>query len=237
MKRPPCSRQLGLALSTWGGKRAGAGRKRVAGRRGFVPRAKRPPHDPRHPVHVTLRAARAPDLRAHVPFRAIQQCLVRIARRDVLRVAHFSVQRDHLHLIVEGAGTKPLARGMQALSSGIALAVNRAVGRRGSLWGDRYHRHDLTTPRMVRNSIVYVLQNFRKHTPEDAIDTLHELDSRSSAAWFDGWDPRAGPLIRALRRRCGEKVTAVPIRPAQSWLGAHGWRRLGLIRPEEGPRS
>jgi putative transposase len=154
------------------------------------------------------------------------------------RPTHFSVQRDHLHLIVEAAEDMPLARGMQAVSSRVALAVNRALGRRGPLWRDRYHRHDLTTPRLVRNSIVYVLMNFRKHGPEDCIDTLDQLDSRSSAQWFDGWDPRAGPLLDALLRRVGANADAVaPITPARTWLGARGWRRLGPIRPEERPAT
>jgi putative transposase len=231
-------RQLGLPLSTWGGRRAGAGRKPAPGRKGMVPRSKRPRHDPRHPAHVTLRAGGAPDLRSQVPFRAIRLCLARTARRRSLRVVHFSVQRDHMHLIVEAVEGTPLARGMQGLSSHIALAINRAVGRRGKLWRDRYHRHDLTTPRMVRHSIVYVLMNFRKHTPEDAIDSLRQLDWRSSAAWFDGWDPRAGPLLEIVRRRSGTPdLASRPTCPAQTWLGAHGWRRLGPIRPEERPAA
>jgi putative transposase len=187
----------------------------------------------------------APDLRAQIPFRAIRSCLVRLARRGLLSVVHFSIQRDHVHMIVEAADGTELARGIQGLASGIARAVNRTVGRRGRFWRDRYHRQDLRSPRQMRNAIVYVLQNFRKHTPEDAIDDLHRLDSRSSAAWFDGWDSRAGPLVAAVRRACGgpsrtgdqaaAMVDVQPTCPARTWLGTVGWRRLGLIRPDERP--
>jgi putative transposase len=235
MSRGAGVKQLDLPLPTWGGRRAGAGRKRGPGREGLVPRTARPRHDPRNPVHVTKRAAGAPDLRAQVPFRAIQTFLGRVSRRETIRVLHFSVQRDHIHLIVEASGSEELARGVQGISSGIARAVNRAVGRRGPLWRDRYHRHDLTTPRMVRNCIVYVLMNFRKHASEDAIPHLQELDSRSSAAWFDGWDPRAGPLVAAVRRRGSVSEVPSPVSPPGTWLAARGWRRLGLVGAHERP--
>jgi putative transposase len=228
--------QLALPLSSWGGRRPGAGRKPGPGRKGLVPRGRRPDHDRNHPAHITLRAASSvPDLRAQRPFRAVRGCLIRLARRASIRVVHFSVQRDHLHLIVEAADHSELARGMQGLASGIARAVNRVVGRRGRFWRDRYHRRDLETPRQIRTTIVYVLMNFRKHTPEDALHILHELDPRSSAAWFDGWDSRAGPLVAAARRACDADRSPSPTRVAVTWLGSVGWRRHGLIRPEEGP--
>jgi putative transposase len=236
LKRAPAP-QLDLPLSSWGGRRPGAGRKPGPGRKGLVPRTRRPDHSPEHPSHITLRAASsAPDLRAQTPFRAIRGCLTRLVRRSSVRIVHFTVQRDHLHLIVEASDAAELARGMQGLSSAIARAVNRSVSRRGRFWRDRYHRRDLETPRQVRTAIVYVLMNFRKHTPEDAIDRLHLLDPRSSAAWFDGWDSRAGPLVSALRGRLpGDELP--PTSAPATWLGSVGWRRFGLIRPDERPAT
>jgi putative transposase len=226
-------RQLELSLSTRGGARKGAGRKPSPGRQGRVAHASRPVLG-KHPVHITKRALAAPNLRAQVSFRAIRACLVRCARLSTFRVLHFSVQRDHIHFIVEADDRGCLARGMQRLSSEIARAVNLSVGRRGSLWADRYHRHDLITPRAVKNAIVYVLFNFRKHRPTDATDTLGGLDDRSSAAFFDGWDPRAGPLVREAARTMDPHAPC-PVRVPRTWLGARGWRRRGLLRGDEWP--
>jgi putative transposase len=233
---PSRAPQLALPLSSWGGARVGAGRKPGPGRKGLVPRVRRPEHDANHPAHITLRAVTsAPDLRAQTPFRAVRGCLTRLARRGSIRVVHFSVQRDHVHLIVEAADATELARGIQGLASGIARAVNRVVRRRGRFWRDRYHRRDLETPRQTRTAIVYVLMNFRKHTPEDAIDSLHLLDSRSSAAWFDGWDSRAGPEVTLVRGACDAGRVASPASKPATWLGSIGWRRLGLVRADERP--
>src|SRR5438105_3643924 len=68
-------------------------------------------------------------------------------------------------------------------------------GRSTASWGgagDRYHAQALKTPREVRNGIVYVLQNGRKHRV-----TAAGVDAMSSGPWFDGWAvpvaARAGP--------------------------------------------
>jgi putative transposase len=177
-----------------------------------------------------------PDLRAQTPFRALRGTLVRLTKRASLRVVHFSVQRDHVHMIVETPDGADLARGLQGLASGIARVVNRAVGRRGRFWRDRHHRRELKTPREVRTAIVYVLMNFRKHAPEDMLFTLGELDPRSSAAWFEGWDPRAGPLLESVRRVVGD-LSSQPTAPAGTWLGRVGWQRLGLIRAYDRPAT
>ncbi len=85
-------------------------------------------------------------------------------------------------MLVEARSREALSRGVQGLAIRLARAVNRTLRRRGKVWGDRYHRHDLATPREVRNAPVYVLGNFRKH---GAISRT--IDPCSSARWFEGW--------------------------------------------------
>ena len=54
------------------------------------------------------------------------------------------------------------------------MMVNQMTVRRGALFRDRHHRHALKTPREVRNALVYVLFNARKHEHADA-RTMHRL--------------------------------------------------------------
>ena len=75
----------------------------------------------------------------------------------------------------------------------MALAVNRVLGRKGRVVGDRYHARPLTTPRQMRTSMVYVLLNFRKHLRAPAC-----IDPRSSGPHFSG-----GRLPRRHRCRAG----------------------------------
>ncbi|HYC21767.1 MAG TPA: hypothetical protein VEI94_03640, partial [Candidatus Bathyarchaeia archaeon] len=91
--------------------------------------------------------------------------------------------------------------------------------RHGSVWGDRYHVRALRTPREVRNALVYVLQNFRKH-----LRGVVGIDPCSSAQWFDGFRGRDRV----------EQSASVLVR-ARSWLLRLVWRRAGLIDLEEAP--
>lgn len=214
------SLQLKFNLSTWGGRRPGAGRK-LAGQRAGVSHHGRAPLDPRHPAHVTLRAVRdLPSLRDARLFSRLREALSAASRRT-FRVVHFSVQSNHVHLLVEADGGRALARGMQGLGVRLARAVNRVLGRRGSVWADRYHARALTTPREVRNGLVYVLANWRKHGVHG-----RGIDPCSAGAWFAEWRPAdaspSGPT---------------PVARPQTWLLGLGWRRGGPISIEDAPKG
>jgi len=138
---------------------------------------------------------------------------------EVFRVVHFSIQDDHVHMIVEAADERSLSRGVQGLAIRLARRVNTMLGIRGGFWGERFHSRELAWPRAVRNAIVYVLMNAKKHGFD------FDVDPCSSAPWFDGFvehAPRDGPS---------------PTRESATWLGATGWRRRGLVRLDERPRA
>jgi len=209
----------------WGGSRNGAGRKPSAKRAGLRHVA-RPEHARRHPVHVTLRAARrGPTLRRQSVFFEIRRAFARTTR-SWFRLVHFSVQSDHIHLIVEAQDKAALSRGVAGLSIRVARAVNRVLGCRGKVWADRYHARALRTPREVRHGLVYVIANRRKHAPKTV-----GLDPCSSAWWFDGWKvpPTCEPPAW--------ESTSAPVEPAGTWLARTGWKRHGLVRSNEGPRA
>jgi hypothetical protein len=216
------SRQLSLPEPpTWGGRRRGAGRK-PSGSRPGVPHRRRAQHDVRHPVHVTLRSgAGVPSLRSGVIFPELRAALSAATRR-AFRVIHYSVQTDHVHLLVEADVPAALRRGLQGLAIRCARAINRSARRRGRVWSDRYHSRALSTPREVRVGMVYVLLNFRKHLRAAAA-----VDPCSSGPWFEGWS-------RSHARRSERSPVATP----RTWLAIAGWRRAGgPIDWREAPRA
>jgi hypothetical protein len=152
------------------------------------------------------------------------------------RIVHFSVQWDHVHLIVEASDRRALSSGVMSVAIRIARYVNELVGRRGRFWADRWHGRELASPREVRNALVYVLANFRKH--ERAKLSLG-IDAFSSAVRFDGFRghvrgaalPRAGPAFHHAFE------PLVVVSESMTWLGAKGWRRAGLIGVDEAPRA
>jgi REP element-mobilizing transposase RayT len=224
-----CTTQLSFDLERhgWGGHRKRAGRK--VGPRPPTPHRARPLHDAGQPVHVTLRTKRrAPYLRAERTFRLVRDA-IRDASRDSFRVVHFSVQGDHVHLLVEANDAEALSSGARGLAIRIAKRMNARLGRVGPLWGDRWHGRALRTPREVRNALVYVLANWRKHER----DARGPVDACSSAPWFHGWRDASPRALAALRWDAGR---APPVAPADTWLLKIGWRRRGLVSVHEAPR-
>ncbi len=152
----------------------------------------------------------------------------RCCERDDFRVVLYSIQRDHVHIIVEAAEKDALGRGMKAVASRLARAVNRVFGRSGAVMEGRYHLRVLGSPREVRNAIAYVLCNARKHWRERwGQAPLVRIDAASSGRWFGGW-LREAPTGDESPGPC-------EVSNARSWLLRTGWKMWGLIDPAEVP--
>lgn len=104
-----------------------------------------------------------PSLRKRAIFAAVRDALSGGSLRFGLRIVHFSVQGNHIHLIVEACDSLSLTRGMQGLMVRIARAVNRAAGRKGKVFADHYFARELRSPAQVRRAVRYVLDNAMLH--------------------------------------------------------------------------
>ena len=223
--------QTALQFPRRGGARVGAGRKRKDGRIGVVGavHAARPRLDGRTPVHVTLRLRRdVPNLRTQLGMRVVWRVFA--AARDRLGVRssmQWAAQAlDHLHLIVEPKSGGALSRGMQGLCIRFAKQLNRAFGRRGRVFADRYHGVPLRAPRQARNALAYVLLYERHHAASRGERPSLGLDACSSSPCFDGWTSPRLPT---------RGFWSHTIMPAGTWLLREGWRRRGLLDPLEVP--
>jgi hypothetical protein len=148
---------------------------------------------------------------------------IRRAAKVRFRVLAFSVQTDHLHAVVEADTGRALSAGIRGLAIRVALAVNRALDRKGPVWSDRYHARPLKTPHETRSTLLYVLQNWKKH-----LGNVSGIDGRSSGPWFDGWTespPRPSKPI--------------PVSLPRTWLASTGWRERGggLLDISEAPAA
>jgi putative transposase len=230
-------KQLSLAYPAgWGGRRRGAGRPSASTRRQVAHRS-RPSHRAEHPVHVTLRCA-CRSLRTQFVFPTVRAAISAANRiaPDHFRVVHFSIQGDHAHLIVEARDRRSLVEGVRGLSIRLARRVNRLLGRRGRFFADRWHGRALESPRAVRNVLVYVLANFRKHRCDDGA----WLDTYSSAPHFPGFIefPDCAPIDRMTLIQPRAPALPEPATvPAKTWLLSVGWKRHGMISIRERPAT
>jgi putative transposase len=214
--------------ATHGGAREGAGRKPGKGRQ-RVAHVQRPVVKSSWPVHVTVRMrGDVPRLRNFELAKVLRKAFVNGCQRDGFSICQFSIQGNHIHAICESSDRERLARGIQGWCVRLARGINGAVGRKGTLFAERYHVEVITTPRQMRNALCYVLQNARRHG-ERLDGKYHGMDPFSSALWFDGWaDDR-------WRRGLEPEDAEPPVAPARSWLLRTGWRRHKLLAITEVP--
>ncbi len=206
-------RQALLELRTWGGARRGAGRK-PSGARRRVPHAARELRASQ-PVHVSLRVAgHVWNLRSERSYAVVHRALDAVRRRPGFRVAHYSIQANHLHLIVEADGPGNLANGMRALSIRLARGLNVMMGTRGPVFEDRFHAHVLRTPTEVRNALRYVAENHANHRERLGL-----------GARRDRPDPYSSALARAPRGGQLELWDRGVVRAGRTWLLGEGERR------------
>ena len=196
------AKQIDLDFHKWGGARKGAGRKLNKGKRN-VPHVVRPPLATRFPVHVTLRVrSHVFNLRSQRCFSALKQAFREGRDRFGFGLVHFSVQGNHIHLIVEAKGAQSLSKGMQGLTIRMARRLNLVMKRRGSVFADRYHAHILKSPREVRNAVAYVLGNHKHHAMQQGrvlnINFVDKFCSATAAADLT-LAPRTWLLIQTCR--------------------------------------
>lgn len=178
-------------------------------------------------MHITARARKGlPSFRAQ-RIASLVLLLMRRLNDAGFQIVHFSVQTNHIHLIVEAKDREIIIKKMSGFMISFAKRLNAMLGRaRGKVWDDRYYRRDIDSSRDMKNVLAYVFGNAKKHglIPRDAA----EIDYVSSAWTFDGWNVKIDLPP--------ERVRWKPPRPRTELL-RRDWIAFGLLRVSGAPRS
>ncbi len=194
-----------------GGRRPGCGRKRK--RHAGVAHRARERVGSRTPLHINFKLRAS--LRNKACLRILKRAILR-ARLQGLRIAHYSLQSNHVHLIVEAPDNAGLTRGMRALT----VTFSKGVGK-GKVQLERYCLHVLKGVRETKNAVRYVLLNHVHHTGTK----IAALDGYSSLLTL----PREGlRLFLETEKLKGLFHGGSPLRmdPPLSWLLRQGASQL-----------
>jgi putative transposase len=210
-----------------GGKRRGAGRKPKDARAGEGHDA-RPTFKPYHALHVVIRVVPAVgSLRRRRMYKAMRDATITAALRERFRIVHISLQRSHVHLLVEAEHKAALARGMLGFLISAAGHINTALGngkrrRCGKVFADRYHLTVIKTPTQARHAIGYVLGNWRHHGEDQAgLPSTWLVDPFSSGISFPDWaELEDKEWMWPIR----ETYDPLMVRWPQTWLLREGWK-------------
>ena len=236
--RRPRKRHVQQELFRNGGKRKGAGRKPKGERAGSA-HEKRLDVKPYHALHVILRVVpEVGSLRRRGMYHARREATVVAAVHERIRIVHISLQRTHVHLLVEAENAEVLARGMQGFTISAARNINTVLGegcrrRRGRVFADRYHLVIAKTPRHVRNLIGYILGNWRRHGEDrEGLPKTWLVDPFSSGISFPDWKELEDKDVMWPIR---DTYDPLVVRRPASWLVAEGWKRAGAISARDVP--
>jgi len=158
-----------------------------------------------------------PPLRRRKVWQKVREVFWAVYGRDGFRIVHFSVQHNHIHLVVEARGRVALSRGMQSFKIRFAKAINAYLHRaKGAVFADRYHARQLRSPTLARNCLAYVLLNGRRHGEDRGVPRPERwVDPYSSARYFEGWREYVDP----------PDDDAPLVAEAKKWMLTDGWKR------------
>jgi REP element-mobilizing transposase RayT len=163
--------QFNLFKGKRGGRRPGAGRKRIHSK--GVSHLKRETVSKRSPQHINFKFK---------SFIRNKDCLkllkrsIQNAQKMGLKVIHFSLQSNHVHLITEAENNEVLTKGMRSLTITFSKGLKR-----GSVQIERYHLHVLKSLREAKHGIMYVLFNEQKHTKKK----VSKIDGYTSVLYLE----------------------------------------------------
>lgn len=145
--------RLNLFKGKKGGRRPGSGRKRIHSK--GVAHREREKIKPTTPLHINFKYKTY--IKNKICLRLLKKAILN-SRKHGLRIIHFSLQSNHVHLIVEAETNQILTKGMRSLTVTFAKGLDR-----GRVQLDRFHLHVLKSLRETKNAVHYVLFNSQKH--------------------------------------------------------------------------
>lgn len=146
-------RKPGDERRTWGGGRAGAGRRPRHGGVGGD-HSPRPSVNPKHPLLITNRVMPDVDLDEAEAWEAIEAAVTEANEATAgFEVERISAEGPDLLLLVRARNKSSLTKGMQGLSIRVARGLNRVLDREGRVFMDRYRAQPLKTRAAVKTAL------------------------------------------------------------------------------------
>lgn len=144
---------LNLFRGKRGGRRPGSGKKRIHSK--GVSHRIRERVNKKTPLHINFRYKT--HIRNKDALRVLKRAILNARARGLI-VIHYSMQSNHIHIIVESVNNKVLTTGMRSLTVTFAKGIKK-----GKIQLERYHLHVLKSVQETKNAIRYVLFNQQKH--------------------------------------------------------------------------
>jgi REP element-mobilizing transposase RayT len=136
-------------------------------------------------LHLTIKVEK---IKADIKNKTVLSILKRAiqnARKQGLRVIHFSLEYDHVHLLIEAENNTTLGKGMQAFGVTFSKAINRVRKTTGKVYKHRYHFKAITSPKQLKNVMSYIFKNGVKHgTSKSMLNGYNSIKAEKKSHLF-----------------------------------------------------
>lgn len=113
--------------------------------------------------HLTIKVREnKADIQSKKLLKALHHAIAR-ARLKNLKVIHYTLEYNHVHLLVETNDHRILHAGMQALGISFSKAINKVKSLKGHVYKHRYHQRKIGSARELKNVLLYIFNNGKKH--------------------------------------------------------------------------
>ncbi|MBC7711716.1 MAG: transposase [Rhizobacter sp.] len=115
------------------------------------------------PLHLTIKVrSNKADIQNKIILKSLHRAIIR-GRLKGLKIIHYALEYNHVHLLVEACNNIVLHKGMQALGITFSKGINKFKKVNGAVYKHRYHFRQISSHRDFRNVLNYIFNNGVKH--------------------------------------------------------------------------
>lgn len=134
-------------------------------------------------LHLTVKIRREKaDLKNKSILLLLKRAIQR-GRRKGLKIIHYSLEYDHVHMLVEAEDNTTLGVGMQAFGVSLAKGINKIKKKAGEVYKHRYHFRKITSALELKRVMSYIFNNGVKHgTAQNVLNPFSSI--RAERKWY-----------------------------------------------------
>ena len=125
------------------------------------------------PLHLTIKVREnKADIQNKIVLKSLHRAIMR-GRLKGLKIIHYTLEYNHVHILVEAKNNRVLHQGMQSFGITLSKAINRFKKAKGTVYKHRYHFRQISSLRDLRNVVKYILNNGVKHRSTKSIVSFY----------------------------------------------------------------
>lgn len=162
-------------------------------------------------MHLTIKVREnKADIKSKSILKALHHAIIR-ARLKGIRVIHYTLEYNHVHLLVEAHCHTVMHRGMQAFGISFSKAINKIKQCGGTVYKHRHHIKKITSALQLKNVLTYIFHNGVHHKRSTTL--LDPFNSLPAESLLEIIYPHAGKRIKAdIEKTNGFKQLALELK-------------------------